>query len=164
MKGSPNDSNNEHNLSFLIAGIYLVLIGVTGGVFNIIALVKACQVKKCIMNSLEFVHLIHLRMNYSYDTFVSILIQAKRTKLNLILINLIVSDLFIVFVGIPIDAVEAFSFGSALNDTICSCVAFTHTIFGNIISISLKVPFLYKVIWKVDLIFQTSLLNLRNEI
>ena len=58
MKGSPNDSKNEHNLSFLIAGIYLVLIGVTGGVFNIIALVKACQVEKCNMNYLEIVPLI----------------------------------------------------------------------------------------------------------
>ena len=44
--------------------------------------------------------------------------------------NLIVSDLFIIFVGIPIDAVGAFTMGNALDKTLCSCVAFTHTLFG----------------------------------
>ena len=58
--------------------------------------------------------------------------QAQRTKLNLILINLIVSDLFIIFIGIPIDAVGAFTMGKALDETACSFVAFTHTLFGKI--------------------------------
>jgi len=98
MKNSSYISDNEYNVSYLIAGIYLLLVGVTGGVFNIIAFVKACQ--------------------------------AKKTKLNLILINLIISDLFIIFVGIPIDAFGAFSFGSGLDDTFCTRVAFTHTLFG----------------------------------
>ena len=60
----------------------------------------------------------------------SYFVQAQRTRLNLILINLIVSDLFIIFVGIPIDAVGAFTMGKALDETVCSCVAFTHTLFG----------------------------------
>ena len=47
--------------------------------------------------------------------------------------NLIVSDLFIIFVGIPIDAVGAFTMGNALDKTLCSCVAFTHTLFGKMI-------------------------------
>ena len=45
MKNSSYIGDNAYDLSFLIAGIYLVLIGVIGGVFNIIAFVKACQVK-----------------------------------------------------------------------------------------------------------------------
>ena len=57
-------------------------------------------------------------------------LQALRTKLNLILINLILSDLFIIFIGIPIDAVGAFTMGKVLDETLCSCVAFTHTLFG----------------------------------
>ena len=54
MKNSSYTGDNVYNLSFLIAGIYLVLIGVTGGVFNIIAFVKACQVEKYIMYLLTF--------------------------------------------------------------------------------------------------------------
>ena len=44
---------NEYDLSFLIAGIYLVLVGVTGGFFNIIAFVKVWQVKH-VINFLYF--------------------------------------------------------------------------------------------------------------
>ena len=45
MKNGSYISDNEYNVSYLIAGIYLLLVGVTGGVFNIIAFVKACQVE-----------------------------------------------------------------------------------------------------------------------
>ena len=71
--------------------------------------------------------------NLSYNGAFSLYsMQAQRTKLNLILINLIVSDLFIIFIGIPIDAVGAFTMGKALDETACSFVAFTHTLFGKI--------------------------------
>ena len=88
--------------------------------------------------------------------------QARKTKLNLILINLIVSDLFIIFVGIPIDAFGAFSFGSGLDDTFCTCVAFTHTLFGNVINIYLNLFLTYfrNFISVFNLIFH---LNYRNE-
>ena len=63
---------NEYDLSFLIAGIYLVLLGVTGGFFNIVAFVKACQVEKYIIN-----HPIHylstIKHKLSYDQFLYIL-------------------------------------------------------------------------------------------
>ena len=45
MKNGSYISDNEYNVSYLIAGIYLLLVGGTGGVFNIIAFVKACQVE-----------------------------------------------------------------------------------------------------------------------
>ena len=50
MNNSYYISENENDLSFLIAGIYLVLVGVTGGFFNIIAFVKVCQVEKYVMS------------------------------------------------------------------------------------------------------------------
>ena len=44
--------------------------------------------------------------------------------------NLIVSDLAIIFIGIPVDAMGAFTKGEALDAFLCPSVAFVHTIFG----------------------------------
>ena len=44
--------------------------------------------------------------------------------------NLIVSDLAIIFIGIPIDAMGAFTKGESLDAFLCPSVAFVHTIFG----------------------------------
>ena len=44
--------------------------------------------------------------------------------------NLIVSDLAIIFIGIPVDAMGAFTRGEALDAFLCPSVAFVHTIFG----------------------------------
>ena len=57
-------------------------------------------------------------------------LQADNTKLNLVLINLLVSDLSIIFLGIPIDTLGAFTKGQSLNNFLCSMAAFTHTVSG----------------------------------
>ena len=44
--------------------------------------------------------------------------------------NLIVSDLAIIFIGIPIDAMGAFTKRESLDAFLCPSVAFVHTIFG----------------------------------
>ena len=128
--------SNDAYHPFIISGIYLILVGVTGGFLNVIALLKACQVQKY----LKLYNVIQIDIFFHLDTiFLNIkttflyLTQAQRTKFNIILINLIVSDLFIIFVGIPIDAVGAFTMGNALDKTLCSCVAFTHTLLGKMI-------------------------------
>ena len=51
--------------------------------------------------------------------------------------NLIVSDLAIIFIGIPVDAMGAFTKGEALDAFLCPSVAFVHTIFGETFKISL---------------------------
>ena len=55
--------------------------------------------------------------------------------MHLILINLIVSDLAIIFIGIPVDALGAFTKGYALDVFLCQSVAFVHTMFGSYKSI-----------------------------
>ena len=55
--------------------------------------------------------------------------------MHLILINLIVSDLAIIFIGIPVDALGAFTKGYALDMFLCQSVAFVHTMFGSYKSI-----------------------------
>ena len=52
--------------------------------------------------------------------------------------NLIVSDLAIIFIGIPVDAMGAFTKGEALDAFLCPSVAFVHTIFGDNIYIQKK--------------------------
>ena len=127
--------SNDAYHPFIISGIYLILVGVTGGFLNVIALLKACQVQKYLKShnviQIDIFHLDNIFLNIK-TTFLY-LTQAQRTKFNIILINLIVSDLFIIFVGIPIDAVGAFTMGNALDKTLCSCVAFTHTLLGKMI-------------------------------
>ena len=59
------------------------------------------------------------------------ILQAQTTKLNLVLISLLVSDLSIIFIGIPLDAIAAFTKGQAVNNVLCPMVAFTHTFWGN---------------------------------
>ena len=139
MLGKPNSSGNDDYLPFIISGIYLILVGVTGGFLNVIAFVKAYQVKTVQNLITYFESILWFRYQISWNikaTFLY-LTQAQRTKFNIILINLIVSDLFIIFVGIPIDAVGAFTMGNALDKTLCSCVAFTHTLFGKIMKIAI---------------------------
>ena len=58
-------------------------------------------------------------------------IQARKTQLNLILMNLIVSDLAIIFVGVPLDILGSFTKWKSNKNIVCPAVAFTHTIFGN---------------------------------
>ena len=53
-----------------------------------------------------------------------------KTELNFVLLNLIINDLFIVFVGVPLDFTGAFSKGEALNSPLCQATAFVHTLFG----------------------------------
>ena len=67
-----------------------------------------------------------------------ILFQAQKTELNLVLLNLIISDLGIVFVGIPLDAVGVYTKGESLNHLVCQFVAFNHTLFGKVIILLLR--------------------------
>ena len=62
---------------------------------------------------------------------VIIMFQARKTELNLILINLIVSDLLITIIGVPLDLIGTVTHGKALNDVVCPITAFTHTFLGN---------------------------------
>ena len=48
------------------------------------------------------------------------------------LTNLIVNDLFIVFIGVPLDTMGAFTKGQALDYVPCQATAFIHTIFGKL--------------------------------
>ena len=43
-----HESEQQVQIPFIISGIYLVIVGVTGGLFNIIAFIKAYQVNKII--------------------------------------------------------------------------------------------------------------------
>ena len=71
-----------------------------------------------------------MQYNWTKNT---ILLQAQKTKWNLLLINLLVSDLSIIFIGIPLEAIGAFSKGQAMNHVLCRITAFTHTLSGSII-------------------------------
>ena len=44
MRAIQNETEQNGHPSFVISGIYLVLVGVIGGITNIIALLKAYQV------------------------------------------------------------------------------------------------------------------------
>ena len=46
MVEKPNSRGNDVYLPFIISGIYLILVGVTGGILNVIAFFKAYQVQK----------------------------------------------------------------------------------------------------------------------
>ena len=46
------------------------------------------------------------------------------------LTNLIVNDLFIAFIGVPLDTIGAFTKGQALDYVPCQTTAFIHTVFG----------------------------------
>ena len=48
------------------------------------------------------------------------------------LTNLIVNDLFIAFIGVPLDTIGAFTKGQALDYVPCQATAFIHTIFGKL--------------------------------
>ena len=45
MKEEQKSNENDLHFSFMISGVYLVIVGLTGAVFNIIALIKASQVR-----------------------------------------------------------------------------------------------------------------------
>ena len=64
MNNGSYTGENEYDLSFLIAGIYLVLVGVTGGFFNIIAFVKVWQVKYVINFFIFRALIIHKEINH----------------------------------------------------------------------------------------------------
>jgi len=53
------------------------------------------------------------------------------------LLNLILSDLIIVLVGIPLDVIGAFTKGEGLDSLLCPMAAFTHTLSGNFFEFSL---------------------------
>ena len=44
MEEEQNSNEHEFHLSFMISGFYLLMVGFTGALFNIIALMKASQV------------------------------------------------------------------------------------------------------------------------
>ena len=44
MEEEQNKNEHEFHLSFMISGFYLLMVGFTGALFNIIALMKASQV------------------------------------------------------------------------------------------------------------------------
>ena len=69
-------------------------------------------------------------MYLGYSNFNKKLFQAPNTELNLILINLIVSELAISFVGVPLDLVGTITHGKVLDGVFCPIAAFTHTLFG----------------------------------
>ena len=60
-----------------------------------------------------------------------IVFQSNKTELNYILINLVVSDIGISFIGVPIDLLGAATNGEAIDNVLCQIVAFTHTLLGN---------------------------------
>ena len=57
-------------------------------------------------------------------------LQANKTELNMILINLIVSDILISGAGVPFDVLAAFMKGKEINDEHCQAAAFIHTLLG----------------------------------
>ena len=129
-----NSSYLQGDVIYGVSAVYLVIVGITGGAFNIIAFVKAINVSyqyknerkiwlvlyRCLLNNILMSESKHW-----------ILCQARKTELHLILMNLIVSDLAIIFIGIPVDAMGAFTKGEALDAFLCPSVAFVHTIFGS---------------------------------
>ena len=46
MKEEQKGKENQFYLSFMISGAYLVIVGLAGSVFNIIAFIKASQVSE----------------------------------------------------------------------------------------------------------------------
>ena len=87
--------------------------------------------------------------------------------MHLILINLIVSDLAIIFIGIPVDALGAFTKGYALDVFLCQSVAFVHTMFGSYKSIKKGkiVRYCYLHLFHNNLkVCTNNLLFLRNEL
>ena len=69
--------------------------------------------------------------------------------MNLVITNLLVSDLSIIFIGIPLDAIGAFTKGQALNNVLCPIVAFTHTFSGMANSIFTFRRLLFISIWSL---------------
>ena len=59
--------------------------------------------------------------------------QSRKSEQNLMLLNLIVSELCIAIIGIPADLYNSITRGIHLDKFVCPFVGFIHTFFGKYI-------------------------------
>ena len=110
---------------------YMTLLGISGIILNSLAIRRAVKVR-CMLT----MNVGQASLNLEKITILAYLfymIQAKKTKQNIILTNLIVCELLISCLGVPIDAVGAATKASIMTNVLCSLVAFIHTLLGNFI-------------------------------
>ena len=66
-------------------------------------------------------------INYADTKF-----QKRHTEQNYMLINLIISEFAIAFVGVPFDLVGSITKGEAITKSFCLIQGFIHTFFGKL--------------------------------
>ena len=112
------------------SGVYLVLVFIAGAICNIKALLYAVRVGKVFKGAKCNSDTSQIILRQITISKLCISLQAKQSKFNLILINLLVSDLAMLCICIPLESSAAFSKGESMNNILCPITAFINTILG----------------------------------
>ena len=137
MSADASDKLQSQYILYNATIFYLASMILCGTILNITALKLALKVNiiaptlLIILSKDKFQRVVRSLCNLN-----NVIFQGPKTEQNMILVNTFVCQLLIALFAIPLDLIGVLSNGSYLGTIVCPFLAFVHTMFGKIISLS----------------------------